>query len=71
MGDMMKNSFEIRTEGIPADYDEMMTILYGLDNGRSSKSRFIEAAAVRKSAVRIELETTEESPTLYLDDSDF
>lgn len=66
----MNNSFEVRTEKIPADYDEMMAILYSMNNGRNSKSRFIEAGAVRKSGVRIEPKT-EELPMICLDDSDF
>lgn len=50
-GNPMDHSFEIRTEKIPADYNEMMAILCGPE--LNSKSHFIEAATVRKSSVKI------------------
>jgi len=66
----MNNAFEIRTGGIPADYDEIMSNLYGWDSRRITKSRFIKAAGVRKSAVKFDMEADELLP-LCLDDSDF
>lgn len=67
---VMDRSFEIKTEGIPADYSEAMNILYELSRRPDIRSRFIEAEAVKKSSVKIE-SNIGEVPLICLGDSEY
>ena len=67
----MNQSFEIRTERIPADYNEYMNIKYGSPNIENGISRFLYAGAIKSSSVKIGHLDKSNAPNFQLDDSNY
>lgn len=66
----MNQTFELRTDGKLADYNEATDILYGLNSQSDSESCFVKAESIKKSSFRLR-KNAGNVKIFQLDDSDY